>query len=287
MLKIIFIGSSTPFALTAFQWLIQNNQKIIALYTPDSAPLHRSKRFPIQVENHETLIQLARLHHIPYTYLDNPIEDYYPQLKTTNADLIITCCFGKRLPASIFTLPSLGSINIHPSLLPQFRGPDPIFWQYKLACDAWGLSLHKITRQFDTGNIVAQQRCDIPDGIHASQCQHILAEAIPELLSLGLTQLKSSPQLSTTQNEHHASTQSHPRLQDYSLDYISSARHTFNFISAYATINTPIKYHAQEGVFSLVKAISYKNDLLFKPIIRNHRITFPCYGGQVTAQFHL
>ena len=286
MLNIIFIGSSTPLALTALQSLIATNQTILALFTSDTPQPNAPKLFPVHIENNETLNQLARLHHIPCIHLNKPLKDYLPRIKSLNADLILTCCFSQKLPPSIFTLPPLGAVNIHPSLLPTFRGPDPVFWQYKLACETWGLSLHKIARQFDTGNIIDQQHCDIPDGLRSSQCIHSLAKAIPELLSLGLVQLKSTPMLSSIQNEHHASTQSLPTPSDYTLVTKMSARHTFNFICAYATINTPIKYAVQERIFWLIKGISYNHIIISEARMNKNIITFPCTDGQISARYY-
>ncbi|MBT4032681.1 MAG: hypothetical protein HOF12_07115, partial [Methylococcales bacterium] len=70
MLNIIFIGSSTPLALTALQSLIATNQTILALFTSDAPQPNAPELFPVQIENNETLNQLARLHHIPCIHLN-------------------------------------------------------------------------------------------------------------------------------------------------------------------------------------------------------------------------
>jgi len=286
MLNIIFIGSSTPLALTALQSLIATNQTILALFTSDAPQPNAPELFPVQIENNETLNQLARLHHIPCIHLNKPLKDYLPRIKNLNADLILTCCFSQKLPPSIFTLPPLGAVNIHPSLLPKFRGPDPVFWQYKLACKTWGMTIHKISSQFDAGAILIQQGCDMPEGINASQSLHLLAQTIPKLLTRGLAQLKAPFQSLKPQNEALASTHPMPTNVDYTLTNSVSARDTFNFICAYATINTPIKYTVNKRFFWLIKGISYNHVIISEARINKNIITFPCTDGQISARYY-
>ena len=287
MLNIIFIGSSSPLALSTLRSLITRNQSIVALFTADPQHPNAPELFPVHIEHHETLHQLARWHNIPCFHLNAPLKNYYDQIKSFNADLIITCCFSKKIPPSIFTLSPLGAINIHPSLLPKFRGPDPIFWQYKLACKTWGITIHKISSQFDAGAILIQQDCDIPEGINASQSLHLLAQTIPKLLIRGLAQLKAPFQSLKPQNEALASTHPMPTNADYTLTNSTSARDTFNFICAYATINTPIKYTVKKRVFWLIKGIAYNHVILSETTLNKNIITFPCTDGQISAQCYL
>lgn len=287
MLNIIFIGSSSPLALSTLRALITLNQPIVALFTSDAQPPNAPELFPVHLEHNETLQQLARWHNIPCIHLNAPLKNHYDQIKSFHADLIITCCFSKKIPPSIFTLPPLGAINIHPSLLPKFRGPDPIFWQYKLACKTWGMTIHKISSQFDAGAILIQQGFDMPEGINASQSLHLLAQTIPKLLTRGLAQLKAPFQSLKPQNEALASTHPMPTNADYTLANSASARDTFNFICAYATINTPIKYTVKKRIFWLIKGLAYNHVMLCETTLNKNIITFPCADGQISAQCHL
>jgi methionyl-tRNA formyltransferase len=284
MLNILFIGSSTPLALSTLRALITLNQAIVAIFTSDAQPPNAPELFPVHLEHNETLQQLARWHNIPCIHLNAPLKNHCDQIKSFHADLIITCCFSKKIPSSIFTLPPLGAINIHPSLLPQFRGPDPIFWQYKLACKTWGITLHKISSQFDAGAILIQQGCDMPEGISASQSLHLLVQTIPKLLTRGLAQLKTPADSLKPQNENLASTHPMPTNADYTLATSASARDTFNFICAYATINTPIKYTVNQRIFWLIKGLAYNHVILNETKLNKNIITVPCADGQISAQ---
>jgi methionyl-tRNA formyltransferase/RimJ/RimL family protein N-acetyltransferase len=78
------------------------------------------------------------------------------------------------LPAEVFTAPPMGSFNIHPSLLPDYRGGLPIFWQVFDGHQESGITLHHIDAGIDTGAIVSQRHFEIPCGLTGNQYrQHI------------------------------------------------------------------------------------------------------------------
>lgn len=79
-------------------------------------------------------------------------------------DLMITHAFMKILPPDIFSAPRLGTLNIHPSLLPKYRGPSPTEWAVRNRETETGLTSHYVDRGMDTGDIVFQVKTDImPD----------------------------------------------------------------------------------------------------------------------------
>ncbi len=72
-------------------------------------------------------------------------------------DLIFVAGFPWRLPADLLALPRLGCVNAHPSLLPRYRGPNPLFWQVFQGETRGGLTMHRMDANFDTGPILAQR----------------------------------------------------------------------------------------------------------------------------------
>ncbi|HEX9037247.1 MAG TPA: formyltransferase family protein [Ktedonobacterales bacterium] len=71
-------------------------------------------------------------------------------------DLILVTGFPRLLPPELLALPRLGAINSHPALLPAYRGPDPLFWQFYNGEPEIGLTIHRMEGEFDTGPILAQ-----------------------------------------------------------------------------------------------------------------------------------
>ena len=83
------------------------------------------------------------------------------EIKKQKPDLIIVAAYGKIIPRNIFSIPRFGTLNIHPSLLPKFRGPSPI--QNTLLCGETktGTTLMLIDEGMDTGDIIKQSKTNI------------------------------------------------------------------------------------------------------------------------------
>ncbi len=78
------------------------------------------------------------------------------RITSCNIDLLVSHAFMKILPPSVFKAPRLGSINIHPSLLPKYRGPSPTQWVIKNKDKVTGLTCHYIEKGIDSGDIIDQ-----------------------------------------------------------------------------------------------------------------------------------
>jgi folate-dependent phosphoribosylglycinamide formyltransferase PurN len=79
-------------------------------------------------------------------------------LHSLQPDLLICGFFNQRLAEHCFTFPGLGSLNIHPSLLPQDRGVDPVFFARLRQSSRFGVTLHRVACALDAGAILAQRR---------------------------------------------------------------------------------------------------------------------------------
>ena len=78
-------------------------------------------------------------------------------------DLIISGGFPWRIPADVLALPRLGAINFHDALLPRHRGPNATGWAFRMGDAETGLTIHRLTPEFDTGPVLAQARVPITD----------------------------------------------------------------------------------------------------------------------------
>jgi len=79
-------------------------------------------------------------------------------------DLLISAFFNQRIAQPVFTIPRLGGINIHPSLLPDCRGVDPVFFATLRGVQILGVTVHRIDADFDTGNILVKEAVPLPPG---------------------------------------------------------------------------------------------------------------------------
>lgn len=129
---------------------------------------------------------------IPYEcelMVSNNPERWAGLLAQYEPDLLITNGFGWRLPPSLLALPRLGAINIHPSLLPRYRGPHPISWALRNGDSEIGVTIHRMDADFDTGRILAQARFIVGSDDNVQTIAPHLARLELELLPKVFTQL--------------------------------------------------------------------------------------------------
>src|SRR5690348_16295070 len=92
-------------------------------------------------------------------------------------DVIAVAGYHWLLPPSLFTLPALGAVNLHPSLLPRHRGPWPLFWIYHADDRETGVTVHRIDSGMDTGPILLQDKFVLPRGYDVTQLHRRNAES--------------------------------------------------------------------------------------------------------------
>lgn len=155
-MKIIFMG--TPdFALTILQKLYYEKYEIAAVVTQTDKPKGRGHKIqfsPVKNFALEHNLQLLQ----PKTLKD---ENLVAQLKSFDADLFIVAAYGKIIPENILQLPKYFSINVHASLLPKYRGAAPIQHAIANGETVSGVTIMKMDKGMDTGDIILQKKCDI------------------------------------------------------------------------------------------------------------------------------
>jgi methionyl-tRNA formyltransferase len=117
----------------------------------------------------ETLEKVAQKRGIPYFLLHKSNQsDFKLWLKDRRVDLVVIYSMSQLLEQDVIKIPSLGILNLHPSLLPSYRGPNPSFWMYYDAVRQGGVTLHYVDSGEDTGDIVYQRNYDIELGIRST-----------------------------------------------------------------------------------------------------------------------
>jgi methionyl-tRNA formyltransferase len=104
-------------------------------------------------------------------------------LDALEPDLVAIACFPWLLTKAWRDRPPRGCVNLHPSLLPAYRGPAPLFWQFREGETRTGVSLHAVDGGMDTGTLIAQQAVAFPDGIDTARAEALTAAAGARLLA--------------------------------------------------------------------------------------------------------
>jgi methionyl-tRNA formyltransferase len=113
-----------------------------------------------------------------------------PLLAALDADLAISAAFPMLIPADALDVPPMGIINTHPSLLPRYRGPNPIAWTVRNGDRELGYSVHRMDVDFDTGPLLAQGTTPIDDVEDSSELFERMFTLLGSLLPNALARVE-------------------------------------------------------------------------------------------------
>lgn len=156
-MKIVFMG--TPdFSLQPLKSLVEAGHDVSLVLTREDKKRNRGELSPTPVK------ELAQELNIPVlTPSKMKDEALIERLKSENADFFVVVAYGKILPKEILDVPKLGCINIHASLLPEYRGAAPIQWSIIDGKKKTGISTMLMDEGLDTGDILKQYELPIAD----------------------------------------------------------------------------------------------------------------------------
>ncbi|MDP0589322.1 MAG: formyltransferase family protein [Candidatus Endonucleobacter bathymodioli] len=138
----------------------------------------------------QTLKSFALTENIPYYFMDNGSDQALEKwAKDINPDVIVVYSMSQLLKKNIFNIPKYGTINLHPALLPSYRGPFPDFWMYYNCEKEGGVTIHYIDEGEDTGDIIYQEKYPIPVGMKS-----------PDMLNLAVGKIGTSLLLKALDN---------------------------------------------------------------------------------------
>lgn len=177
-MKIIFFGSF-QYAIPALEQLVKTGYEITAVVTnPDSLQERKKELTPTPVKLAAQKLGLNILQ--PEKLRNN--QEFLEILKSLNPDLNIVVAYGKIIPKEIIELPKHGTINIHPSLLPAYRGPSPIQSAILNGEKETGVTIMQIDEEVDHGAILSQAKYQIHPDAYLPQVTQELFQLGAELL---------------------------------------------------------------------------------------------------------
>jgi len=198
-LRIVFMG--TPeFAVASLDALVKAGCNIVGVITAPDKPAGRGMKMTesavkkYAVEHGLKVLQPEKLKNT----------EFLAELKSLNADLQIVVAF-RMLPEVVWDMPPMGTINLHGSLLPQYRGAAPIHWAVINGETETGVTTFKLKHEIDTGDILLQKRFPIADyettGDVHDKMKIIGSDVLVETVKgLAHGTLKESPQTSDEQS---------------------------------------------------------------------------------------
>lgn len=175
-IKIVFMG--TPeFAVASLDALVKAGFNVVGVITAPDKPAGRGMK--LQESAVKKYAVENGLHVLQPEKLKNP--QFLDELKALNADLQVVVAF-RMLPEVVWNMPPMGTVNVHGSLLPQYRGAAPINWAIINGEKETGVTTFKLKHEIDTGNILLQARIPIGENETAGELHDRMKEVGASLL---------------------------------------------------------------------------------------------------------
>ncbi len=229
--RIIFFGSF-EFAVPVLEALILAEYNVTAVVTNPDKPSSRKKILtppPIKIAAQKLGLNILQPRSLKNTEFLNLLKPITYNLKP---DLGIVVGYGKIIPPEIFNLPKHGTLNIHPSLLPKYRGPSPVQTAMLNGDTKTGVTIMKLDEELDHGEIVATTNYQLPTTSSSEEAHTalfklgaaLLIKILPDYLA---DKIKSQPQ------DHSRATYTHKfTTEDGEIKQTDTAEQAYNKIRA-------------------------------------------------------
>ena len=228
-LTIVFFGSP-PEAVESLSVLRTEEFEVVSVYTRPDRPAGRGNRMTptaVKVWASERGLDIR-------TPDDLRSRDTLDHLASTHASIFVVAAYGRILPPAVLDIPRLGVVNIHPSLLPRYRGPSPVQTAILDGVSETGVTIMKLDEGMDTGMIL---RASGPVPLNGTERA---GELMTRMFSLGAKMLPdvlldlSSGQLTPVpQDDSLASVTKMVRRSNGAVDWRRPARHLERMMRAY------------------------------------------------------
>ena len=199
-MRIVFFG--TPeFAVASLKAIMASNHKVVAVVTTPDSLGGRGRNQLIESE----VKKYALLHNLPI-FQPEKLRDksFINSLQELKADIYVVVAF-RMLPEQVWNLPPLGTINVHGSLLPKYRGAAPIHWAVINGEMETGITIFKLKHKIDTGDIILKAKLPIGIDDTTGEVYHKLMQFGAQTLVTALDQIENGQVYYESQNESEAS----------------------------------------------------------------------------------
>ncbi len=232
-LRIVFMG--TPdFAVATLGSLLMNGFNVVGVITAPDKPAGRGRK-----TTRSAVKEFAEFSYLPIIQPDN-LKDpaFVNTLKRLKADVFIVAAF-RMLPEVVWKLPSIGTINLHASLLPQYRGAAPINHAIINGETETGVTTFFIDDKIDTGNILLREKVQIfplenAGDLHNRLMIHGARLVIKTLAGLAENNLKPQPQSNYVVPGEKLNTAPRIMAEDCIIDWAKNPVMIYNFIRGLA-----------------------------------------------------
>ena len=248
-MRIVLIGQRGPYSPYAFRHLVRGlaGCEVVAIVEGKRNPMNgrehrwlkpgRNAPFHKHLPRSQSLVDLAVAARIPVLQtVDVNAAKAMDAMASVNPDLMVCVGFSKLFSQELLNVPKFGGINAHPSALPKWRGPAPIFWQLKEGIDHLPVTVHWLDAQEDHGAILAQGSTQVFPAMAGDDVYQAGGECAGRLLKPLLESMAQEMPVGEVQSGEPGPRASRPTAQDATVSDPEAwgCEHLVNFMTGAA-----------------------------------------------------
>jgi len=226
-IKIVFMG--TPiFAVTILRALLEANFNIVSVFTRPDRKTGRNQ----ELQKSDVKV-IAENYNLPVIEMEKINDEFLEKVTSLKPDVIVVAAYGSILPKAVLDIPKYGSINVHASLLPSFRGPSPIQNALLRGEKETGITIMRMDEGIDTGDILAQEKIEIDENETLVELYEKLANLGAKLLIDTIPRFINGEIKPVVQDNAHSTICELIEKSDGHVSWSESARNIYNCYRAF------------------------------------------------------
>lgn len=267
--RILYFGMENPLSLGVFTALISAGLPLCAVVLPAPPALPGAAAPALErldagaagalalpmAEMGMGLADLAAARGLPVWALRDPgAAEVLAAFRELRPDVGCVACFSRRLPQALLELPARGFLNLHPSLLPFFRGPEPLFWTFRAGLTESGTTVHVMDDGLDTGPILRQADVRLPLGSGRTEAERRFASVGGPLLAAAARDWWRG-ELTAAAQPPGPPADPWPQAKDFALSPAWRVERAFHFMRGTETWDIPYTVEAGGHLWRLRRAL--------------------------------
>lgn len=276
-MRIVFMG--TPhFAVPTLKALHSSSHQIVAAYTQPPRPAGRGQK-----ETPSPVQQLASEHGIPvFTPISLKSPDAQKQFADHKADIAVVVAYGLLLPKPILEAYPLGCINVHPSLLPRWRGAAPIQRTIMAGDQETGICIMQMDEGLDTGDVLLTEKYATDNSYNAGDLHDMLSERAGALVLKALSGLEQKTIRPQEQSAQCVTYAKKITKKECRIDWSQSAEHIHNQVRGLAPL--PGAYFMYNNESIKIFSASHKTGNGKAGSVIDQQLSVACGEGILTIE---
>jgi len=259
--RVLLLGSESGFCFHALGALLEARVQVASVLIAageDATPPRPVLRGAMPVSQPGSVGDFADREGVATIHCIDTLEaQALKRAQAVSPDVLLLACLPERLDLFWLELAPAGCFNIHPSLLPRYRGPAPLFWQLRDGCQETGVTVHRVEARMDAGPILVQEKHAIEPDDTLATLNARLAAAGALAFAAALDAIAAGTAELEAQDEAGASHFPWPKREDFSLDWRWTAARAYRFVRATQLLGQIYPMETRDGVLLIERVLDF------------------------------